>query len=46
MSRPCRRVSQSSKTQIQRAVSAGWIPWFGAVGAFLKLRKVRRGGGA
>lgn len=46
MSRRCRRVSRSGQIKIQRAVSAGWRPGLGAVGAFLKLRQVQRGGGA
>ena len=45
MSRRCRRVSQSGRVKISRALLAGWRPGCGGPAAFLKLRRVRRARG-
>jgi hypothetical protein len=46
MSRRCRRVSQSGCVKIKRALLAGWRPGLGGPLTFLRLRALRRKGGA
>lgn len=46
MSRRCRRVSKSGVVKIERALLAGWRPGLGGPLTFLRLRALRRKGGA
>jgi len=46
MARKSRRVSKSGRVKIQRALLAGWRPGCGGPAAFLRLRALRRKGGA
>ena len=46
MSRRCRRVSKSGRVKITRALLAGWRPGLGGPLTFLRLRALRRKGGA
>lgn len=46
MARKSRRVSRSGVTKISRAVACNWRPGLGGPGAFLRLRALRRKGGA
>jgi hypothetical protein len=46
MARKSRRVSKSGRVKIQRAISCGWRPGCGGPLSFLRLRALRRKGGA
>lgn len=46
MARKSRRVSRSGRVKISRALSCGWRPGLGGPLTFLRLRALRRKGGA
>lgn len=46
MSRRSRRVSRSGVAKITRAIACGWRPGLGGPKTFLRLRVLRRKGGA
>ena len=46
MARKSRRVSRSGVVKIERALLAGWRPGLGGPLTFLRLRALRRKGGA
>ena len=46
MTRKSRRVSRSGFAKITRAISCGWRPGLGGPLSFLRLRALRRKGGA